>query len=129
MFTLTIFKVLLFEGRLVLSPAQRGTKSERVKVVRVVYILEVLKHFTHWDIFWSGGIETLWAKTWGKKSFELYQVFMYNFLCKTVLILIYIFLTKFIETFWSRDVTDIWLLAHFEIKIYKYFWIYHVFIC
>ena len=129
MFTLTIFKVLLFEGRLVLSPAQWGTKSERVKVVRVVYILEVLKHFAHWDIFWSGGIEILWAKTWGKKSFELYQVFMYNFLCQTVLILIYIFLTKFIETFWSRDVTDIWVLAHFEIKIYKYFWIYHVFMC
>ena len=31
MFTLTIFEILLSEGRSVLSPAQRGTGSERVK--------------------------------------------------------------------------------------------------
>ena len=30
MFTLTVFRILLFKGRLVLSPAQRGTGSERV---------------------------------------------------------------------------------------------------
>ena len=34
---------------------------------------------------------------------------------------IYILLTKIIETFWSRDVTDIWVLAHFELKIHKDF--------
>ena len=28
----------------------------------------------------------------------------------------YILFTKIIETFWSRDVTDIQILAHFEFK-------------
>ena len=31
MFTLTVFEILLFEGRLVLAPAQRCTWSKRVK--------------------------------------------------------------------------------------------------
>ena len=31
-FTVTVFEILLFEGRSVLSPAQRGTGSEKVKV-------------------------------------------------------------------------------------------------
>ena len=31
MFTLTVFQILLSEGRLVLWPAQRGTGSERIK--------------------------------------------------------------------------------------------------
>ena len=31
-FTLTVFEILLSEGRSVLSPAERGTGSERVKV-------------------------------------------------------------------------------------------------
>ena len=49
------------------------------------------------------------------KSFELYQVFMYNFLCQTVLIfLIHILVTKIIQTFWS----DIWVFAQ---KIHKDF--------
>ena len=29
--------------------------------------------------------------------------------------------TKIMETFWFRDVTDIWLLAHFEFKTHKDF--------
>ena len=33
MFTLTVFEILLSEGRPVLSPAQRGTGSERVNVM------------------------------------------------------------------------------------------------
>ena len=32
MFTPTVFEILLSEGRSVISPAQRGTGSERVKV-------------------------------------------------------------------------------------------------
>ena len=32
MFTLTVFEILLFKGRLVLQPTQRGTESESVKV-------------------------------------------------------------------------------------------------
>ena len=32
MFAFTVFELLLFENRSVLSPAQRGTGSERVKV-------------------------------------------------------------------------------------------------
>ena len=41
MFTLTVFEILLSEGRSVLSPAQRGTKSKRVE----------LKWVTNW-FFW-----------------------------------------------------------------------------
>ena len=45
---------------------------------------------------------------------------MYNFLCQTVLIFtVYILFTKIIETFWSRDVADILVLVHFELKIHK----------
>ena len=43
------------------------------------------------------------------KDFELCSVFMYNFLCQTVLI--FPIFTKVTETFWSREVTDIWVLS------------------
>ena len=33
MFTPTVFEILMSEGRLVLSPTQRGTGSERVKKI------------------------------------------------------------------------------------------------
>ena len=33
-FTLTVFEILLFEGRLVLGPAQRVAGSERVKILK-----------------------------------------------------------------------------------------------
>ena len=47
---------------------------------------------------------------------------MYDFLRQTVLKFpIYILFTNIIETFWSRDVTNIWVLAHFELKIHKDF--------
>ena len=57
---------------------------------------------------------------------------MYNFLCQNVLIFpihihihiyiyIYILFTKTIKTFWSRDLTDIRVLAYFESKIHKDF--------
>ena len=47
---------------------------------------------------------------------------MYNFLCQTVLVFsIYILFTKRTETFWCRDITNIWILAHFELKIHKDF--------
>ena len=47
---------------------------------------------------------------------------MYNFLCQTVLIFpTYILFTKLIEVFWSRYLTDIWVLAHAELKIHKDF--------
>ena len=32
---------------------------------------------------------------------------------------IYILFTKIIETFWLRDITDIWVLAQFEPKIHQ----------
>ena len=45
---------------------------------------------------------------------------MHNFLCQNVLIFpMYILITKGIETFWSREVTKIWVLEHFELKIQK----------
>ena len=49
---------------------------------------------------------------------------MDNFLYKTVLIFstyIYILFAKIIKISWSRDVTDIRVLVHFESKIHKEF--------
>ena len=47
---------------------------------------------------------------------------MYNFLYQTALIFpVYILFAKIIELFSSRDVTDIWVLAHSEPKIHKDF--------
>ena len=44
------------------------------------------------------------------KDFELYQVFMYNFLCQTVLIFpVYILLVKRIGTLWSRGIRTFWV--------------------
>ena len=44
-----------------------------------------------------------------RKDFELYQVFMYTFLCQTVLTFpIHILFTKRIDTFWSGDISTIW---------------------
>ena len=38
MFTLTVFEILLSEGRSVLSPAQRGTGSERINVMNNLFL-------------------------------------------------------------------------------------------
>ena len=47
---------------------------------------------------------------------------MPNFLCQNLLIFsMYILFAKRTETFWFRDVTNIWVLAHFELKNYKDF--------
>ena len=55
-----------------------------------------------------------------QKNVELHQVFKYNNLCQTVLIFLkYILFTKIIKTFWSRDITSIWVLTHFELKIHN----------
>ena len=44
MFTLIVLEILLFEGRLVLSPAQRGTRNEIVKV-NINHLEKALKAF------------------------------------------------------------------------------------
>ena len=31
-------------------------------IINIVYNLRVLKHFSHWYLFWSGGIEIFWAQ-------------------------------------------------------------------
>ena len=47
---------------------------------------------------------------------------MYNFLCQILLnIFKYILFIEKIETFWSKDVIDIWVLPHFEFKTNKDF--------
>ena len=47
---------------------------------------------------------------------------MYTFMCQTILIFPkYVLFPKIIDTSWSRDVTDIWALAHFELKTHKDF--------
>ena len=51
-------------------------------------------------------------------------------MCQDALILrMYILFTKIIETFWSGDVTDIQVLAHFEPKIDKDLEVDQVFVC
>ena len=43
------------------------------------------------------------------KDFELFQVFMRNFLCQNVRIfLLYILLTRRIDAFWSRGIDKFW---------------------
>ena len=78
--------------------------------------------------FWPGCISTFWAKkirqekqTKFKKIFELYQVFMYDFLCQTVLIFpIYILFTKK-WTHFRLEVSVVYgVLAHFEPEYFQY---------
>ena len=59
---------------------------------------------------------------WNSQDFELYQVFMYNFLSQNVPIFsIYILFTKRFETFWSRGISSIrcirtfWTISSFYI--------------
>lgn len=60
-------------------------------------------------------------------GFELYQIFMYTFLCQTVLIFpIYVPFAKRIEIFWFRGVSTIQVLGHFE--LYEAFMCYTVLI-
>ena len=59
---------------------------------------------------------------------------MDNFLYKTVLIFstyiyIYILFAKIIKISWSRDVTDIRVLVHFESKIHKEFCMFFKSVC
>ena len=55
---------------------------------------------------------------------------MRNFLSQNILTFpMYILFTKIIKTFWSKDVTNTWVLVHFVLKIHKDFWTYQVFIC
>ena len=78
-------------------------------------------HFVPWGIFGLGVLGKFNSKNQTRKivkidkNFELYQVFMSNCLCQTVLF------TKIIETFWSTDVTDIRVLAHFKSLCLKLF--------
>ena len=82
----------------------------------VVYNIGALKHFG--------------PKKSDKKNchihidFDLYYVFMYNFLCQTFLIFpiyIYILFTKRINTLWSGGISSMQVLAHFEPTIHKDF--------
>ena len=57
-----------------------------------------------------GVLEHFGSKESGK-DFELYQAFMCNFLCETVLIFliyIYILFTRRIDTFWSGGLETFW---------------------
>ena len=50
------------------------------------------------------------------KVFELYQIFMYNFLCQTVLIFLTYLFTKRIDTFWSGGISSIRGISTFSVK-------------
>ena len=41
-FTLTVFKIFLFEGQLVFSPAQRGTGSGRVNSSDIIFKIDII---------------------------------------------------------------------------------------
>ena len=73
----------------------------------------VLGHFAPGIFLGSGVLEHFRFKNQTRKidrsskDFELYQIVMYNFLWQTVLMFpIYILLTKRIEIFWFRDISN-----------------------
>ena len=80
------------------------------KDLEVVYNMGVLKHYAHWDIFWSGGIEIFypWDIFWSG-SIEIFAFWGYwNSLSqKFIKILNYIkslsiiFYTKLFKIFWN----------------------------
>ena len=80
-----------------------------------------IRIFRHKDIFGIGSIGTF-CHTKSRqekllkihKDFELYQVFIYNFLCQNILIFSILF-TERIETFWPRDISSIWGIRTFWI--------------
>ena len=94
----------------------------KVIIIQVVCNVGVLVHFG------LGGIRTFCAQKIQIKFikfFELYQVFMCNFLCQTVLIFpIYIYFTKEFTPF-DMEVSVVYkVLAHSDPKIYNGFELY-----
>ena len=96
----------------------------------VIYILGVLKHCTPWGVLGLGVLKHFGLKNQTRKMYtlykdELYQVFMHNFLYQNVsIILLHIFLTRKINTFWSGGIST------FEAQnSQRVFELYQVFIC
>ena len=82
-----------------------------------------------WVVYNIGALRNFGSKNQTRKNdkihkeFELYQLFMYNFLFQTVLIFpIYILFTKRMETFWFRDISTIRGILYSGSKIHKDFW-------
>ena len=78
----------------------------------------VLGHFAPWDIFRLEVLGHFGSKIQTRKIVKIRTVFIYKVY---IIYIIYILLTKVIETFWSRDVINIGVLAHFESKTHKDF--------
>ena len=82
----------------------------------------VLAYFAPWGIFGLGVISTFWLKKSDEKLSKFIRILNYNkYLCIIFVLNIfkYVLFMKRIETFWSRDVTDIWVLSHFEFKTHE----------
>ena len=77
----------------------------------VVYNLGVLAYFGPWGILGKKNCHNSY-KFWTPSSLYVY-IFVPN--CSNIPN-IYVLFTKIVERFWSRDVTDIWVLANFEPK-------------
>ena len=89
-----------------------------------VLSLGVLKHFAPWEIFWSGNIETFWVKNKTKKTIKINKDYDKPLCIFFVLKCsntpnIYVLFTEMVETFFSRDVTDMRVLAHFGLKRFE----------
>ena len=82
-----------------------------------------------WVVYNIGALRNFGSKNQTRKNdkihkeFELYQLFMYNFLCQTVLIFpIYTLFRKRMEKFWSRGISSIRGILYSGPKIHKDFW-------
>ena len=89
------------------------------KTLLVVYNLGVLGHFAPWSIFKLGGIRTFSLKKLDKKNCQNSQRFsnitsfhkIFSVLkCSNVSNIYY---SQKIETFWSRDISNIWGIRTF----------------
>ena len=96
-------------------------KQEAYEILLFVYDLGVLGHFAPWGIFELGNIRKFWLKEPEDKNCEKFTKILKSsciIFCVKMpkyfqYIYIYIFLTKRIEAFWSRDVSSIWGIRTF----------------
>ena len=95
-----------------------------------------MKHFASWVIrtFYAWEYcNILGQKNQTRKfvkiheDFEIYQIFMYNFLCRTVLIFAICVIHKRIDTISFGSVSRIQVLPYFEPKIHMDFELHKVF--
>ena len=90
MFTLTVFEILLFKGRSLLTPAQRGTRSKRVQILVKIKknVLFLLKLLEKWLIY-------------KLRRFQMVFIFLFFFFYSFFFILFNTFVEKL--DFWNSN--------------------------